>query len=353
MQDRGLPTAPIGPARTIQVAASNPVSISSAVTVTDNLWETSGASDGKTVFMSGNWDDDFSSDGVKFSQVNPYKMMQGALQNPPSNGQFCCDQVVQYAPQVNRFIWLLQSSLDTKSGQDVDRLAVSSPARLQGSTGLSWTYWDFNPSEIGKPGLWFDYPDLAIGKSDLIWTTNVIGSNGSVIMRIPLNKLASGKGFTYLQSGTLAGGSVYFAWSAGRTGDGKKVWPQPHIEIAVINAATAKLDHMLYIWNAKHGWAWPALTTNARGEVGVAANYGGGNIYAFPYVGILGTNLFKRVSQGLKGISSAGGHYITVRPHYPGGNCFDGFVFDEYPIGVKNNPVYAIFGHANQLCNRG
>lgn len=391
------------------------------------MWETSGAALGKTVFMSGNHDADFSIDGQHFTQVNPSAM----------NTSFCCDQIVQYAPQIRRFIWLVQGNPGS-TGHNVDVLAVSSPATLRASGGRKWTSsWTFQASQISKPNDWYDYPDLAIGKRDLIWTTNVIGSGDSVIQRIPLAALAAGKGLTVqyalfpgqirpaqqtggttywaslsdtstvtsysspestlainatpipiptqatsnwsiklpngsewldpvtahtklnpsMQSGTLAGGKLYFAWSAGRDVNGKQTWQQPHIEIAVIDAATATLDRMLYIWNAHHAWAWPALTSNAAGEVGMVANFGGGGgMYAYPYAGIIdatGAKQFKRISQGKNGISSAGGHYITVRPFYPGGNCFAAFVFDEYPIGTTNNPVYAVFGHPNLPCNGG
>jgi hypothetical protein len=152
-----------------------------------------------------------------------------------------------------------------------------------------------------------------------------------------------------VQSGTLAGGKAYFAWSAARSGSGKKVWPQPHIEIAVINATTAALDRMQYIWNAKHGWAWPSLSTNSDGDVGVAANYGGGSLYASPEVGIITpTSRFKRA--GPPGVSSAGGHFITVRPFYPQDNCFAAFEFYENPIGTQNNPIYTIFGRKGATC---
>src|ERR1019366_6845625 len=124
--------------------------------VTDDLWEPSGASDGDTVFMTGNADADFSSDGQHFTQVNPNEL----------NPSFCCDQIVQYAPSVDRFFWLVQGNQNA-SNENVDVLAESSPASLRQSSGLAWTYWTFTASSLGYTGDWFDYPDLALGAGDL------------------------------------------------------------------------------------------------------------------------------------------------------------------------------------------
>jgi len=63
------------------------------------------------VFMTGNWDAAFSSDGGHtFKELNPYSMM---LQGTPGFG---CDQIVQYVPQINRFVWLLQSNTGSNNG---------------------------------------------------------------------------------------------------------------------------------------------------------------------------------------------------------------------------------------------
>jgi len=433
VSDRGEPTSPKVATPTLpristpalalepQGPSSSGVSVQSTVKLNDQLWEPSGASDGNTVFMTGNWDADFSSDGQHFTPVNPNEL----------NPSFCCDQVVQYAPSVNRFFWLVQGNPNS-SNENVDVLGESSPASLQQSKGLSWTYWTFSSSSLGYPGQWFDYPDLSVGASDLIWTTNLIGSGGSLIFRLPLAQLANDQGYTFqwffdndqmrpaqdtgsttyfgglidsstlrfyswpegqagigwvdlavptiaqtnwslklpngnewldptiahtklnssLQSATVAGNDAYFAWSAGRDVNGQQTWPEPHIEIAVVNITTGTLDHMDYLWSSDHAWAWPALTTDGAGDVGVAAVFGGGSLYGFPVVGILtGNAQYVYVTQGVNGVDTAGGHYLTVRPLYPEDNCFAGFVYDQYPIGVQNNPEYSIFGRSDQLCN--
>ena len=109
---------PLTPALALkrQGRSTSGVSIESTVKVTDQLWEPSGASDGDTVFMTGNWDADFSSDGQHFTQVNPKEL----------NPSFCCDQIVQYAPSVDRFFWLVQGAPNA-SNENVDVLAEPSP----------------------------------------------------------------------------------------------------------------------------------------------------------------------------------------------------------------------------------
>jgi hypothetical protein len=115
---------PLTPALALkrQGPSTSGVSIESTVKVTDQLWEPSGASDGDTVFMTGNWDADFSSDGQHFTQVNRKEL----------NPSFCCDQIVQYAPSVDRFFWLVQGGPLTRTAVSLARAGAPVP---QSATG--------------------------------------------------------------------------------------------------------------------------------------------------------------------------------------------------------------------------
>ncbi len=68
--------------------------------------EPSTASNGNAIFYTGNWYAALSTDGgATFQFVDPFN----AFPDPPGMG-FCCDQVVQYIPRIDTFIWLLQYS---------------------------------------------------------------------------------------------------------------------------------------------------------------------------------------------------------------------------------------------------
>src|SRR5262249_48885182 len=79
--------------------------------------EPSGASGGGVVFVTSNWFAAYSTDdGVSWTRLNPTTIF------PNDAVGFCCDQIVQYLPSVDRFVWFLQGN-----GY---RLAVASPAQI-------------------------------------------------------------------------------------------------------------------------------------------------------------------------------------------------------------------------------
>ena len=120
--------------------------------------EPSGASGGGVVFVAANWFAAYSTDGVHFTQLDPTTIF------PNDAVGFCCDQIVQYVPSIDRFIWLLQ-------GNGV-RIASASPADIKNSGGTAWTYWNLTPDVFGQPGIAFDYPDLAVGTNYLYMSWN-------------------------------------------------------------------------------------------------------------------------------------------------------------------------------------
>jgi hypothetical protein len=108
---RGLPTltatdvipAPFGDPPAIVFNANNSLGINDA---NDNpIGEPSGASAGSVVFVSANSYAAYSTDGGShFTKLDPTTIF-------PNDIGFCCDQVVQYVPSSDRFIWLLQGSV--------------------------------------------------------------------------------------------------------------------------------------------------------------------------------------------------------------------------------------------------
>ncbi len=147
-----------------------------------------GSSGGGVVFASANWFAAFSTDGGgTFTQVNPTTIFPNDIVG------YCCDQVVQYVPSIDRFIWLLQGN-----GY---RLASASPAdiRKYNADGRAWTYWNLTPQVFGQPaGTGFDYPDMSVGDNSLYisWDAG-FGcpggcSQGFQVVRISLAQIQAG-----------------------------------------------------------------------------------------------------------------------------------------------------------------
>lgn len=137
-----------------------------------------GLNSGGVIFSSANWLAAYSTNGGNsFTQLNPTTIF------PNDAIGFCCDQIVQYAPSIDRFIWLLQGN--------GERLAVASPAQVQSSGGTAWTYWNLTPALFGFSGSGFDYPDLSIGDNYLYMSWNVSGK-GHLVVRTALAGLQAG-----------------------------------------------------------------------------------------------------------------------------------------------------------------
>lgn len=126
----------------------------------DHTAEPSGAATANgVVFATANFIAAYSTNnGGMFSNFDPYTTF------PHDAVGFCCDQVVQYVPSIDLFVWMLQGG-----GDNGYRLAVASPADIVSSGANAWTHWwNLLPSVFGAtPGTGFDYPDLSVGDNYL------------------------------------------------------------------------------------------------------------------------------------------------------------------------------------------
>jgi hypothetical protein len=120
-----------------------------------------GASGGGVIFVTANWRAAYSTDGGNtFTPLNPTTIF------PNDAVGFCCDQIVQYIPSIDRFVWLIQGN-----GY---RLAAASPAQIISSGGTAWTYWNLTAQVFGQPnGTGMDYPDLSVGNNQLYMSWDV------------------------------------------------------------------------------------------------------------------------------------------------------------------------------------
>lgn len=167
---------PAGPS-TVEFPANSGLGING-----NSIAEPSGASGGGVVFVTANTFAAYSTTGgSSFTQLNPSTIF------PADAIGFCCDQIVQYVPSIDRFIWLLQ-------GTNGFRLASASPATIINSGGTAWTYWNLPSNIFSQPtGTGVDYPDLSVGNNSLYlswdvgWPTCPAGCNsGFQVSRISL-----------------------------------------------------------------------------------------------------------------------------------------------------------------------
>jgi len=145
--------------------------------------EPSGAVDstGNVVFVTGNFFAAYSADsGQSFSVLNPDSIF------PPLPAGWC-DQVVRYAPSVNRFVW-------ARLYGGVLRVATAKPADIVNSQGMvGWTYWDIPAQSVGATG--FDYSDLSIGDNYVYLSYN---DGGPAVIRTPLSEIDGSLGYVDL-----------------------------------------------------------------------------------------------------------------------------------------------------------
>jgi hypothetical protein len=183
----GIPTpigtlvqnAPIGDPPGVTFSVNSGLGINSNSTPI----EPSGASGGGVVFVTANRFAAYSiNGGTAWTQLDPTTIF------PADAVGFCCDQIVQYAPSIDRFIWLLQGN-----GY---RLATASPADIINSKGTAWTYWNLTPDIFGQAAATgVDYPDLSLGNNALYTSWDVPCGNscgGLQVSRISLAGLQAG-----------------------------------------------------------------------------------------------------------------------------------------------------------------
>jgi hypothetical protein len=124
----------------------------------------SGAESGSVVMATANRYVSYSTDaGSTFQSLDPTTIFDNT-----ADGGFCCDQIVQYAPSIDRFIWLMQFSTGT-NGKNRLRIAAASPETVVSSKCTSWTYWDLTTDGLGVTTTaadatagnhWLDYPNV-------------------------------------------------------------------------------------------------------------------------------------------------------------------------------------------------
>jgi hypothetical protein len=164
------------------------------------------------VFAAGNASAAFSVDGGgSFTSIDPtaiFDFRDGAG-NPIDGGGLCCDQVVQYVPSINRYVWLMLTQPRRIAGRGIPvgpnrmRVAVASPQDIVESNATRWRFFDLTPATFGwDETRWFDYPDLSYGNGNLYVSADAIDpdaasgmtAGGRVVARLNLAGLRDGAG---------------------------------------------------------------------------------------------------------------------------------------------------------------
>ena len=183
-----------------------------------NAADMSGAdSERDAVLMSFNWSCDASADGgANWKRLNPTTIFPETL-----GDGFCCDQVVTYVPQVDRFVWFLQYDKDA-GGQGAFRIAAASSQQVANDPTV-WTFWDFVAGDFGDAASDMDYPDLAYSESFLYVATDMMNANGRLVVRIPLNELAAGGTINFQYTDPAQATTAFFGHLVQQTGS-QAVW---------------------------------------------------------------------------------------------------------------------------------
>ena len=380
----------------------------------------------------------------------------GTSSSPKVDGGFCCDQLVDYSPRVNRFIWVrqtwrrLQADPKPKNPTDRDyenryRICSAPPERVVTNT---WDCFDITPAtfNFGGQRLIMDFPRLATNAGNMFLTFNSAADKPrqGYVFRLPLGDLAKngccgGQFFTEgkltsfivnqygseasnraffashvsdsrlrvyrwqdgsnslgtsqtngdvavtkhttapsdftsnlpgtsenwlsradsdVTGATRTGNSVWFAWMGGK--GGPKNFKHTHIEIAIVDQNTLKLEEQKFIYNDQFAFAYPDLATNNIGEVGLVYGWGGGVFKPRTGVGVLAQPRAPGLTQRLLNLTDfgykTGDDYLTIRRDYGSYGLFTAGTYliqDAIPgdpsKGRQSHPLYAVFGRTSDL----
>jgi len=224
--------------------------IGDAINVSAVLPEPSVAENGQTVMTTGNTWMSLSLDGGQtFTSVNPTTIF------PNDYGGLCCDQVLQYVPEYDLFVWLLQYW--TSGGQNAIRIAVQDTQGVRNSNGTSWTYWDFTNGALATSGT-LDYNDMSFGNQFLYWTSSIGGGANRYVIRVPLQELQA-KGTVNYQ---YTGATTAF-WSHVTQNGRNAVYWAGHQNNSTMLVYSMRDNENFYSWREVNINSWPNGTMSS------------------------------------------------------------------------------------------
>lgn len=209
--------------------------------------EPSVAENGQTILMTGNvWMALSEDGGASFTSINPTTLF------PQDDGGLCCDQVVQYVPQIDMFVWLLQYW--QQGGDNRIRIAAQTTALVRSSNGTAWTYWDF-PSDVFSETGTLDYNDMSFSRANLYWTSQI---GGRVVVRMPLSQIAAKGTVTFgYTGGTTA------KWSHVTHNAADAVYWAGHLSNSELRVYSMRDGDGFYSWRTVNINSWPNGTNSS------------------------------------------------------------------------------------------
>ena len=135
------------------------------------------ARNGNVIMLSYNTRVMLSTDGgTSYAQLDPTTIFPSGPAKDSAgkllDSGLCCDQIIRYVPQIDRFVWLMQfcgtGTTGCLSGINKVRIASASTQDIvTGSGATGWTYWDLASATFNLGTTTMDYPDLAVGDNFL------------------------------------------------------------------------------------------------------------------------------------------------------------------------------------------
>jgi hypothetical protein len=218
--------------------------------------EPSVAENGNTVMTTGNfWMSLSENAGQSFTSVNPTTIF------PEDFGGFCCDQVLQYVPRLDMFVWLLQYRSNA-SGVNAIRIAVASTEEVNNSNGTAWTYWDFTSTFFAASGA-LDYNDMSFGSRFLYWTSSVGGASNRVVIRVPLEELRARSTVNFQFTG-----NTNAIWSHVTQDGSSGVYWAGHVNNSTLKVYSMMDGDGFYSWRDVAINSWPNNTITSTAANG-------------------------------------------------------------------------------------
>jgi hypothetical protein len=219
--------------------------------------EPSGAKAGQIIFTTANWFAAISIDGgTTFSTINP--TVYAGPANPATDGGFCCDQVVQYLPSLDRFVWLIQYVPNAKSVNKL-RLISFHPRDVDTKGIKSWIYLDIASTDLKLKNP-FDYGDLAVGNNQLYVSATNSGT-GLVVIRIPIAALDVVGSLTYWYTDPKRGSVAIFSHLSQNPGD-TVFWAGHSVIGTTMRIFKWPESGTTYFWNDIRINSWPSQSRN-------------------------------------------------------------------------------------------
>lgn len=173
-------------------------------------------------------------------------------------------------------------------------------------------------------------------------------TRGSYVARGPDNRNWLSRCDPRITGGAFSNGAITFAWTVNAL-DNR---PLPHVRVVQIDAASMSVINEPDIWNEEYAFAYPALSPNRRGVVGISLFRGGGDIHPGHVVGVRdedgGLWDLKATRNGTDGPADGKwGDYVGIVPFSDSGFTWFSSGFTLQGGGSRSNiePRVVQFGH--------